>query len=120
MGGVQVLEMREQHTQHSAHLRRAPQHAYLRAIAPTTRDAMRVARRKCLTFTREYVSMHVMEHSNAAVARGENVSSSGFGPRNRTQRTVFTGRTMQTAEGFEIAASIETRSSRQAPASCPP
>jgi nucleoid DNA-binding protein len=101
--------MREQHKQHSALVRRAPQHVHMRAIALTTRDAMRVARRKCLTFTREYVSMHVMEHSNAAVARGENASSSGFGLRNRAERTVFTGCKMQTAEGFEIAASMDAK-----------
>ena len=102
-------EQREQHTQHSAHVRRALQPVQVRAIALTTRDAMRGARRKCLTFTREYVSMHVMEHSNAAVARDEKASSSGFGPRNRTERTVFTGHNTQTAEGFEIAASIDAR-----------
>ena len=59
---------------------------------------------KCLTFACEYVSMHVMEHSNAAFARGEKGSPLGFGDPNRTGRTVFTGRHMQTAETFEIAA----------------
>jgi nucleoid DNA-binding protein len=71
-------EMREQHEQHNAW--------------------------KCLTFARECVSMHVMEHSNAAFARGEKGSPLGFGSPNRTERMVFTGRHLHTAETFEIAA----------------
>jgi len=73
-----VHEMREQHEQHNSW--------------------------KCLTFACEYVSMHVMEHSNAAFARGEKGSPFGFGAPNRTVRMVFTGCHMQTAETFEIAA----------------
>jgi len=49
--------------------------------------------------------MHVMEHSNAAVARGEKGSPTGFGVSNRNMRTTFTGRNMQTAEVIQIAAS---------------
>lgn len=96
--------MREQHERHSANSRRVLRHANMRAIALTTRGATRVARRKCLTFACECVSMHVMEHSNAAFARGEKGSPIGFGTSYRTERTVFTGRNMQTAETFEIAA----------------
>ena len=80
-------------------------HANMRAIALTSRGADRVARRKCLTFAHECVSMHVMDNSNAAVARGEKGSLSGFGSPNRNERTAFTGRNMQTAEAIEIAAS---------------
>jgi ferredoxin len=94
--------------------------ANMRAIALTTRDASCIARRKCLTFTREYVSMHVMEHSNAAVARGEKVSPSGFATANRTKRTVFTGCNMQTAEAIEIAASEDMKLTASAAGSCPP
>jgi nucleoid DNA-binding protein len=73
-----LYEMREQHEQHSAW--------------------------KCLTFACECVSMHVMEHSNAAFARGGKGSPYGFGTTNRTERRVFTGRTIRTAETIEIAA----------------
>jgi nucleoid DNA-binding protein len=93
--------MREQHEQHCALSRRVLHHANKRANALTTR----VARRKCLTFACECVSMHVMEHSNAAFARGEKGSPLGFGTPNRIQRKVFTGRTMQTAKIVKIAAS---------------
>jgi len=70
--------MREQHEQHNAS--------------------------KCLTFAREYVSMHVMEHSDAAFARGEKGSPFGFGAPTGTARRVFTGRNVSAAEAFEIAA----------------
>lgn len=53
--------------------------------------------------------MHVMERSNTAVARGEKGSPSGFGRRNRIQRTAFTGHNMQTAERLEIAASEDVK-----------
>jgi nucleoid DNA-binding protein len=101
--------MRELHEQHDARSRDALQHANMRAMGITTRDARRVETRKCLTFAREYVSMHVMEHSNAAVARGEKGSLSRFGASHRTERTAFTGHTMQTAEAFEIAASEDVK-----------
>jgi hypothetical protein len=94
-------EMREQHRQHGAPSRRALHHANKRANAHTTR----VAHRKCLTFACECVAMHVMEHSNAVFARGEKGSPFGLGTPNRTERKVFTGRTLQTAKTIEIAAS---------------
>jgi nucleoid DNA-binding protein len=80
---LKLHEMREQHEQHNAS--------------------------KCLTFAREYVSMHVMEHSNAAFARGENDSSFGFGAPSGTTRRVFTGRDIRTAEAFEIAATEDAK-----------
>ena len=98
-------DKREQQQQRNAHMQCASHDANMRANALTTRDATRVARRKCLTLTREYVSMHVMEHSNAAFARGEKGSPFGFGTANRTERTAFTGCNVHTAEAFEIAAS---------------
>lgn len=105
MSGLQLHETRELFEQCDARSCRALQHANMRTSALTSRGAQRVAHRKCLTFTRECVSMHVMEHSNAAVARGEKVSPSDFGTRNRNKRTAFTGHDMQTVEAIEIAAS---------------
>jgi nucleoid DNA-binding protein len=99
---------------------RALQHVNMRAIALTTRDTSCVARRKCLTFTREYVSMHVMEHSNAAVARGEKGSPSGFGTANRNERRVFTVCNTQTAETIDIAATEDMKLTAIAAGSCPP
>lgn len=96
--------MRELHERTVARSERALQHTNLRAIALTTRGAQRDAHRKCLTFAYECVSMHVMHNSNAAVARGEKGSLSSFGAGDRSKRTVFTGRNMQTAEAIEIAA----------------
>ncbi len=58
-----------------------------------------------MTFVHKCVSMHVMQDSNAAVARREIVSLPGFGVSNRTERTAFTGRSTHTAEAIEIAAS---------------
>jgi hypothetical protein len=100
--------------QRDAHFAPVLQHANKRARVITTRDATRVARRKCLTFTREYVSMHVMDNSNAAFARGENGSSTSFGTRDRSARTAFTGASLHTAEAFEIAASIGMKVSAHA------
>jgi hypothetical protein len=57
-----------------------------------------------LTFVRECVSMHVMQYSNAAVARGEKVSPQGSGLRNRTKRTTFIGCDLRTVEVDDIAA----------------
>ena len=102
-------EMRELREQQEARSRDALRHANTRAMAITTRDASRVECRKCLTFAREYVSMHVMEHSNAAVARGERGSPRSFGAAHRAERTAFTGHKMQTAEAFEIAASEDVK-----------
>jgi nucleoid DNA-binding protein len=103
---VRAHDTRTTREQRDAHFAHELQHANMRARVITTRDATRVARRKCLTFTREYVSMHVMDNSNAAVARGEKGSSTRFGSYDRSARTAFTGCNMHTAEAFEIAASI--------------
>jgi hypothetical protein len=99
---VQLHNARTTRERRDTHFACALQHANTRARSTTTR----VARRKCLTFTREYVSMHVMDNSNAAVARGEKGSSTRFGTRNRNARTAFTGVNTNTAEAFEIAAPI--------------
>jgi nucleoid DNA-binding protein len=101
--------MRGLHERNDARSRDALQHANVLATTITTRDARSVEIRKCLTFAREYVSMHVMEHSNAAVARGEKGSPSGFGASHRTECAGFTGHKMQTAEAFEIAASEDVK-----------
>jgi hypothetical protein len=50
-----------------------------------------------------------MEHSNAAVARGDKRSPFGFGSGNRTPCTAFTGHPMQTAERHTIAASEDVK-----------
>ena len=84
-------------------------HAKLRASVITTRDAMRVVRRKCLTFAHECVSMLVMDDSNAAVARGEKGSLTRFGALHRNPRNAFRGRNMQTAKAIEIAASKDMK-----------
>jgi nucleoid DNA-binding protein len=46
-----------------------------------------------------------MEYSNAAFARGEKGSPTGFGDANRNMRTTFTGCNSHTAEVTKIAAS---------------
>jgi nucleoid DNA-binding protein len=99
--GHQLHEMRERNGQSTAQVRRALQHANMRATTHT----VRVACRKCLTFACECVSMHVMEHRNAAVARGEKGSPTGFGAWSRTERTTFDDRNVQIVEVIEIAAS---------------
>jgi nucleoid DNA-binding protein len=105
VGEHQLHDTRELQAQCKRRARRASQHANKRARALSTRDARHCARRKCLTFTRECVEMHVMEHSNAAFARGEEGSPTGFGCTHRNMRTTFTGCTTHTAEVTNIAAS---------------
>ena len=53
--------------------------------------------------------MHVMEHSNAAVARGEKGSPFGFGSANRIPCTAFTGHNIATAGRLDIAASEDVK-----------
>jgi nucleoid DNA-binding protein len=48
--------------------------------------------------------MHVMQNSDAAIARSEKVSLAGLGSSNRDERRAFTGCTTKTAEAIEIAA----------------
>ena len=102
MSGVELHATRAGQQRYNVRARCASLHANVRANTRTSRSA----RRKCLTFTREYVSMHVMDNSNAAVARGEKGTPTRFGSRDRSARTAFTGSNMHTAEAFEIAASI--------------
>ena len=116
MSGVELHVSRAGQQRYNVRASCALLHANVRASARTSRSA----RRKCLTFTRECVAMHVMHNSNAAVARGDKGSPQGFGLCNRNERMTFTGRNMQTAEVTKIAASKGAKLTAHTPASCPP